>query len=211
MEDVAEHAKIGKGTVYLHWKTREELFYAVILRANLGAVEEFIAAVRADPREALLHRMVRLKYLSAMLRPILRAVVSSDMTVLGRFASVGDPDLARLQALVSTDYFKILIQNNVVRPGLSPEDLMYGVGAITVGFFIADPYLETYGMKLGVERKADLLEAVVERGFSAPASPDALRAIQPPVIEMLERGRQISQEYLQRAYEPQPRSRGDIP
>src|SRR5271169_1837774 len=67
IEDVAAHAKIGKGTVYLHWNTREDLFYAVILRANLGAVEEFLAGVRADPREALLHRMVRLKYVSAML------------------------------------------------------------------------------------------------------------------------------------------------
>ena len=96
----------AKGTVYLHWKTREELFYAVILRANLGAIEEFIAAVRADPREALLHRMVRLKYLSAMRRPILRAVVSADLTVLGRLASSGDSDLASLQTLVSTDYFQ---------------------------------------------------------------------------------------------------------
>lgn len=208
IDDVAEHAKIGKGTVYLHWKTREELFYAVILRANTGAIDEFIAAVGADPREALLHRMARLKYLSAMRRPILRAVVSADLTVLGRLASSSDSNL-RLQTLVSTDYFQVLMENNVVRPGLSTEDLTYGVAAITVGFFTADPVLATFGTNLALEHKADLLAAAIERTFSAPASPEALKAIQPPVIEMLERGREISQAYLQRAYEPQPHGTGE--
>jgi hypothetical protein len=94
---------------------------------------------------------------------------------------------------------------------LSTEDLIYGVGAITIGFFTADPYLETYGMNLALERKADLLEDAIERAYSVPASPEALRSIQPPIIEMLERGRELSQEYLQRAYEPPPHETGDTP
>ena len=49
MEDVAKQAGIGKGTLYLHWKTREELFYAVVMREQLGAVDEQVAACAGTP------------------------------------------------------------------------------------------------------------------------------------------------------------------
>ncbi len=54
-------AGIGKGTVYLHWKTREELFYSVIMREQAQRVEEQLAALHRDPREVQLHRLVRLE------------------------------------------------------------------------------------------------------------------------------------------------------
>src|SRR5208282_2407967 len=78
MEDVAKQAGIGKGTLYLHWKTREELFYAVVMRAQLGAVDEQLAALHRDPREAQLHRLVKWKFLTTMRRPILKAVFAAD-------------------------------------------------------------------------------------------------------------------------------------
>jgi len=211
IEDVAAHTQIGKGTVYLHWKTREDLFYAVILRDSLGMIGDFIAAVRGDPREALLHRMIRLKYLSAMRRPILRAVVSADMKVLGRLASASDSNLARMQDLISDEYYRLLFENDLIRPGFSVEDLTYGAGVVAIGFFAADSFLTSLGTDLDLERKADLLEAAIERTFSAPASLEALQAVQPPVIAMLERGREICRAYLQRAYEPHLHRTGDTP
>src|SRR5919197_6155848 len=37
VDDIARHADIGKGTVYLHWKTRDDLFKAVFEREVLRA------------------------------------------------------------------------------------------------------------------------------------------------------------------------------
>ena len=59
MDDVAQHVGIGKGTIYLHWKTREALFDAVLRRELSSLLEEFLASIRADPREALPHRLSR--------------------------------------------------------------------------------------------------------------------------------------------------------
>ncbi|MBN2049171.1 MAG: helix-turn-helix transcriptional regulator, partial [Spirochaetales bacterium] len=30
VDDIAEQAKLGKGTIYLHWKSKEDLFYALL-------------------------------------------------------------------------------------------------------------------------------------------------------------------------------------
>src|SRR5882757_439117 len=49
IDDVAAGAGIGKGTVYLHWKTREQMFSAVFAREVLYAMDELRQALRKDP------------------------------------------------------------------------------------------------------------------------------------------------------------------
>ncbi|MGA2378338.1 MAG: helix-turn-helix domain-containing protein [Spirochaetia bacterium] len=202
IDDVAAQAGIGKGTVYLHYRTREELFFSVIMREQAAETDELIEAVRRDPREALLHRLIRLKYLSAMRRPILRAVIAADPEILGRLVDAAKgSDLGKLLGLVSFEYFQIMIEHSLIKPGISVPELIYGVGAITIGFFTGDAFLEAFGGSPALERKADLLEAAIERSFVLPASDDALRAIAPAVIELYAKSKEISQAYLERAYE----------
>jgi len=212
IDDVAAQAGIGKGTVYLHYRTREELFFSVIMREQAAATDELIEAVRRDPREALLHRLIRLKYLSAMRRPILRAVIAADPEILGSLVDAAKgSDLGKLLGLVSFEYFQIMIEHSLVKPGISVPELIYGVGAITIGFFTGDAFLEAFGGSPALERKADLLEAAIERSFVLPASDDALRAIAPAVIELYAKSKEICQAYLERAYEARSFRTGDTP
>jgi AcrR family transcriptional regulator len=62
MDDVAAQADIGKGTIYLHWKTREALFEAVMERKLHEMIKELEDGVRADPYNALPHRLGRLYF-----------------------------------------------------------------------------------------------------------------------------------------------------
>lgn len=211
IDDVAAQAGIGKGTVYLHYRTREELFFSVIMREQAAATDELIEAVRRDPREALLHRLIRLKYLSAMRRPILRAVIAADPEILGRLVDAAKgSDLGKLLGLVSFEYFQIMIEHSLVKPGISAPELIYVLGAITIGFFTGDAFLEAFGGSPALERKADLLEAAIEKTFVLPASDEALRAIAPAVIELYVKSKEISQAYLERAYEARSSRTGDI-
>src|SRR6516225_8930255 len=84
IDDVAAQANLGKGTIYLHWPTREALFYAVLLRESLAIIDEIIAAIRQDPETALLHRFVREQFGAVMRRPLIRAVFTGDLDVLGK-------------------------------------------------------------------------------------------------------------------------------
>src|SRR5258708_35357627 len=74
IDDIAKHAGIGKGTVYLHWPNRETLFLAVLQRELLKAIEHLTPTLRDQPEELLLHRMVRHFWVVASQRPLLRAV-----------------------------------------------------------------------------------------------------------------------------------------
>ena len=46
IDDVATRAGVGKGTIYLHWRTREALFWAVLQRETLQLLEQLIGISR---------------------------------------------------------------------------------------------------------------------------------------------------------------------
>lgn len=210
MDDIARQAGVGKGTVYLHWATREELFYSVIMRVQLDAVEEQLAALRRDVKEVQVHRLVRWKYTTVMSRPILRAIMRSDPEILGhltRFAK--GSEVIRRIATVSTDYFQALIDHGLMRADLSLSDLLFEMGAMAMGFFTAESYLAAFGADPDLERKADLLEDAVRRGFALPPSEEALKAVSPMVIELFEKSRELCIEYLQKSYAAPSTKTGD--
>jgi AcrR family transcriptional regulator len=210
IDDISHHARIGKGTVYLHYATREELFYSVIMREQLGAVEEQLGALRRDPREVQIHRLVRWKYVTTMRRPILRAVVMGDPEIVGKLARESSgADLIKLMGGISYDYLNVLIENHLARGDMSAEDLLFQMGALAIGFFISDGYLASFGWNPEFQRKADLLEDAVARCFSLPATDEALKAALPRVIELFEKSRELCTAFLSRAYAARPSQTGD--
>lgn len=90
IEDVARAAGVAKGTVYLRWRTREQLFVALLRReraALLDAVREAVAAVdRPADTRLLLTEIVR----AYQLRPLLTAVLMRDTAVLGALAGAAE-------------------------------------------------------------------------------------------------------------------------
>jgi AcrR family transcriptional regulator len=204
IDDVATHAGIGKGTVYLHWKTREELYYSVILREYMGAIREMFDDIRREPREALLHRMARSKYLVAMRGPLIRALFAGDPGIVGKMAQ-GNTGVTQLD-VISSDYLRILVENHTIRPGVTVDDLFYGVGAIIGGFYMVDAMLGgivPHGST--IERKADLLESIVKRSFEVDPPPGALDVIAPYVNTILSDGLEICRAFLRNAYEGRSR------
>src|SRR5699024_5978926 len=56
IEDVARRAGVGKGTVYLHFPTKEVLFLVVIMRAQVDLGRALLADMAVRP-EAILHAL----------------------------------------------------------------------------------------------------------------------------------------------------------
>ncbi|HLZ27314.1 MAG TPA: helix-turn-helix domain-containing protein [Chloroflexota bacterium] len=167
MDDVAQHVGIGKGTLYLHWKTREALFGAVLQRELSSLMVEFLAGIRADPREALPHRLSRMYFLGIMRRPLLRAFFTDDLAMLGKLASGArgrNPAAPQLD-VVRLDYARLLIEQRVLRGDVSPEEVAYVYRGILLGFVLSEPLDINEPSQLTLDRKADLLMGVVERAL----------------------------------------------
>jgi AcrR family transcriptional regulator len=191
IDDVARRAGVGKGTVYLHWASKLELFATVLIRDAAEIVVEQISAFRADPAEIRLHRTMRGLFLLVMPRPLARAFYTGDTEVLGALGSDTKIGLqvAADKAAMTPRYLAVLHENGLLADDPATESgLMYRLSAAVTGFFVLER-LAPPVVDVDLEAKADALATTGRRGFepAADPTPEALETATPVVIELYER------------------------
>lgn len=163
MDDIAKQAGIAKGTLYLYWKTREDLFRVLLRRERLKWTQEFIRRVSNDPTSATLRGMMKHSALALMKRPLLKAVILRDTDILGKLASGEQGSTANLERLASfKSYLEVLREHQLVRTDLSLQAQSYTVSAVFMGFLLIAPMVPDE-LKLSDEEIADLIAETVHR------------------------------------------------
>lgn len=171
VDELARRAGVGKGTVYLHWRSREDVFHAVSAREAAAMADAIVAAVQRDPAEVALHRYLRRLFVEAMNRPVLRALYTRDADTLDTFLAAANHQRLEASKLgVHRDYLGVLAAEGMLRPDLRPTDLDYTLPTIVFGFFAAEPFLPP-AIGLTLEQKADQLADTVRRAFEPPKPP----------------------------------------
>jgi AcrR family transcriptional regulator len=92
VEDVAARSGVGKGTVYLHWNAKQELFASLLLREVGDVMGQVVQGMRAGPAEVLLHRMMRASFLAIMRRPLALQAAGAGFYFMEQFLPP-DPQL----------------------------------------------------------------------------------------------------------------------
>jgi AcrR family transcriptional regulator len=201
MDDVAEHAGIGKGTIYLHWKTREALFEAVLQREIAWVADALLDSVREDPSAVMPHRMAYNYYVAVTRRPLVRALFTANLDVLGKLAT---SDWTRETAIerLRVGYVQLLVEHGLVRQDVTPQELAYTFRAVLIGFLVAVP-LGGHSALPPPERQAELVKNVIQRAFEIADSPPpaGLPAIAARAIEMFTEVGDAAREQLRHAYE----------
>ncbi|MGI5125460.1 TetR/AcrR family transcriptional regulator [Pseudonocardia sp. CA-107938] len=174
IDDVAKHAGIGKGTVYLHFRTKDALFLTVLLRSHRRLSAALIERIEADPLEMLPSRMLRGSYLDVAADPVARVLYLGDAEVLGRLVHEAGETLGAIAARrteVQRGYLTRLREVGALRTDLSVDGQLAVLTAVGVGFFMSadagtDPAVQ-----------ADLLAHTVAAALeTADPSPAALSA-----------------------------------
>ncbi|KBZ60595.1 TetR/AcrR family transcriptional regulator [Mycobacterium colombiense] len=199
IDEVAARAGVGKGTIYLHWRSREDIFHAVSAREAAAMTQAIVDAVRQDPAEVALHRYLRRLFVEAMERPVPRALYTRDADTLDKFlAAVNHQRLEETKLGVNRDYLGVLAAEGLLRSGLRPDDLDYTLPTIVFGFFAAEPFLPA-AIELSLQQKADQLADTVRRAFEPPTAPakDALKRAAAKAIPILGR---LADDFLAATY-----------
>jgi AcrR family transcriptional regulator len=183
IDDVAAGAHIGKGTVYLHWKTREQLFSAVFEREVLRAIDELRQALRKDPQVCLLHRFARTYFLAIVSRPLLRGFLLADAELLGKLTASHNTTRDDRHIGMARGYLELLAEHGLLRDDMDIEEIRYAYQATFEGFL----QQEAAAPADGLDQRADLLARTVQRAFeSERATPGAeLRNIATTAITLL--------------------------
>ncbi|HEY0617226.1 MAG TPA: TetR/AcrR family transcriptional regulator [Kribbella sp.] len=136
--EIAERAHVGKGTVYLYWDTKEELFFSLLARDFVATLDEFIEVIRRDPEVMRPRRLVPLLVRSCLEHPFVRAVQAGDVDTLGLLSEY--PLTKELLATAGTgrtmhQLLPLLRRYGLARTDWDLGEQAFALEAIIAGFF----------------------------------------------------------------------------
>lgn len=200
IDEVAKRSGVGKGTVYLHWRTREQMLAAVGSRETARMVDAVTESMRTDPETVLPHLLVRRIFLEAMGRPVLRAIYTQDIETVDALATDRSQKAMGGANFVGwREYLEIVHGHGLLREGLQPADVHYPLTATVYGFFAAEPLLPDE-LELSLDDKADQLAGTVRRAFE-PSRPPARKHVDAAARETVAIYERIAQQFLTLTYE----------
>ncbi|MFK4088077.1 TetR/AcrR family transcriptional regulator [Kribbella sp. NPDC020789] len=135
--EIADRAHVAKGTIYLHWDTREDLLVGLFGRDFLAALDAMTERLLADPDAARPSRLLPALVQSTVEHPFIRALQSEDADMLG--ALLQHPRSAGLlenlgpAALVRVT-LPVWRRHHLVRTDWTFEDQAYALQALLLGF-----------------------------------------------------------------------------
>ncbi|MDA3645928.1 TetR/AcrR family transcriptional regulator [Saccharopolyspora indica] len=201
MEDVARQAGVGKGTVYLHWRTKEQLFESLIQRAAMSLLSELAADLRRDPREIQPHRFMRSAYLITQRHPLLRALATADKELLGNLTN--SPVRSR-EREISDRYNALIIKHGLVREDI--PHLVYAMNATNTGFYAVGS-IPHDAPDIDDETAADVLAHTVRHAFEPEGDPDpaSLTSAANEIADLFD---ELTKTYRERIYAAPGTERG---
>jgi len=199
IDDIARQAGVAKGTIYLHWKTREELFAALIKREKVEVAEDIKQRIIVDPEGATLRGILKHSALALMKRPLMKAVLLRDLEVLGKLAHREQSSAAYAERLTGFNtYLELLREQDLVRTDLSLRAQVYMLSAIFTGFFLVAPLVPdefTPSDEELAELMAETVHCALEPGRAVPSA--ALQTASHAFMQYLNREMAIVQEQFQ--------------
>jgi AcrR family transcriptional regulator len=179
IDDIARQAGVAKGTIYLHWKTREALFMALLTREYLIVVQDFRQRMLGDPENIMPHGLLKQAFLLSMSRPLIKAMLLGDKVVLGELVrrDYADPtSVTQRRVAFGRYYVELLRGKGLMRTDISAVKQLHMLSAIATGFMVADQFMpDEY--KVSLEESAEMLAETVRHTFE-PDGPLPLEKVQ---------------------------------
>lgn len=205
VDDIARLAGVAKGTIYLHWKTREDLFMTLILRESLEATQIVQEQIDNDPEGMYLSQMLKHTLSVTLARPLAKALFTQDISILGELLQNSQGDLSFLvqqKVLFGQQLFEFFRSKGTLRTDQSLEKQLKIYRAIVTGFITTDPSLpEVYqsSPEEAAELMAETIHATLEP--AEPVAPEVLREIKVVWDQSIQQFTQLLNERLEKELE----------
>ncbi|MGE5373962.1 MAG: TetR/AcrR family transcriptional regulator, partial [Bacteroidota bacterium] len=163
IDDIAKKAGVAKGTIYLHWKTREELFDALMRREAAALSTDYRQRIVSDPKGATLLGIYRNAALALIQRPLLKAFLLRERDIIGKMAHVEQQSPEYGERLSGFEiYLGFLSDHGLLRSDINARTQVYIVTAIFMGFFLIEPLVPTE-LRLSDDEMAEMIGEAIHR------------------------------------------------
>ncbi len=158
---------MGKGTIYLHWKDKNELFRAAVMREEHRYSEDLQRRIAADPDGGLLHRVITHSMLATYSNPLMAALIRGKSDIFSGLIGGSEPALFNQLLGDSDAYFAQLQEAGLIRKDIPASIITYLLTALKIGV-IYSPDLFSQEHQPSMEQLAEVVSDMI-RGWLEPA------------------------------------------
>lgn len=196
IDDVAREAGVGKGTIYLHWKDKTELFVAAIWRASRQATEDMTRRMAADPAGGRFHRMWTHGMLAILASPLIAEMMKGRSDIFqGLMDAISPETLAQLVG--NADAHIVQLQAaGLIRADLPASIITYLLGALKLGIIHAADVVEQEHIP-SLEHLSEALSDLMRRWLEPDQFPSDSTAGKQIMAEWLEQSIEIGSQQQQ--------------
>ncbi len=186
IDDVAREAGVGKGTIYLHWKDKNDLFRAAIWREQQRYSDELQRRIAADPEGGLLHRITIHGMLAALSNPLMTAIFRGNSDIFNGFLGSHDPRFIN-QLLGDTDTYIIELQHKgLIRVDIPAPVITYLLTALKFGIINSSDLISQERIP-DMEQLTESLSDLIRRWLEPEQLPSQSDAGKQLFTELLEK------------------------
>lgn len=126
MSDVADAAGLGRGLVYLHFKSKDELLEALITREMVKYGEAWFAHLQDDPKGGTIASILRSVAAALRQTPFMAAIVTRDEGTFGKYLRKPANIFEAMQTPSMTrDLMQALQDAGAIRQGVNIPAMAY--------------------------------------------------------------------------------------
>jgi AcrR family transcriptional regulator len=185
VSEIAEEARISKGAVYLHFKSKEALFETLVLRESEALVDDIMQRFASDTQPFNLFTLFVQAITALLANPVLAYFVREERHFLeGMMQRMGNTGLILENQTMATMMMQRFQQAGLLRPDVDPAEVAYVIGVIRYGLLTVNNVIPPEQAP-PLERVGALLGDILNRGLSTgqPADEAQLKAGLMQVVE----------------------------
>ncbi|HUP27698.1 MAG TPA: TetR/AcrR family transcriptional regulator [Chloroflexia bacterium] len=196
VDDVARAAGVAKGTIYVHWKDKNELFRAALMRAQQQANAEVRQRIAADPEGGLPHRLWTHGMLAALANPLTAAVLKGQTDLFHGLRGAFEPTTVQQMLGDYEAYIVQLQEAGLIRADLPVSTITFVTSALKIGI-INTPDLFGAGQTPSLEELTEAISDLIRRWLEPDHAPGDQEAGKRFAAEWLEKLQEIEQDLQQ--------------
>lgn len=192
IDDVAREAGVGKGTIYLHWKDKNELFLATIWRASRQVTDDTMQRLAADPEGGLFHRLWAHGMLAILTNPLMAAVMKGRSDILQGLIGALSPETLEQLVGNAEEHLTQLQRAGLIRADLPVPIMTFLMSSLKLGI-ISSPDVMGGEHMPSAEQLTEALSDLIRRWLEPERLPSDTAVGKQIVAEWLEKTNQIGQ------------------
>jgi AcrR family transcriptional regulator len=200
MGDIADEAGVSRGTVYLYFKGKEELFEALLYREWMQYSRTWLDLMESDPRGGTMGGIYRATFCAINSRPLIASMMRRDRRVIGNYLRKRDNLFAWMQSSsLGADFIQALQEAGAVRQDIDPVLTAHIIDMLSYGHLTIEdfkPRDQCPPYEAVLEALADMMDRLLtpEGGGNCEAGKDVIRQIVGAAHVQLEQAKQAKAE-----------------